>query len=360
MPPTRRIFSVMHRLQLLVGYLRHSCVCPGLPPTAIIATTHRCNMTCRMCLRSVSAFDGPNMEFGLFRMIIDAWSPYLRYLSLDGPGETTMNPDAFQMIRYARSRGIRVMFSTNAALMDEAMAEAILDSGVDLIIFSVNGVTPEVYRTVHGRPCYAKTVENIRAFLARKLRRRAPVLVSLQMVRLPETLPQVKAFYRQWRGVPGVDFVRVKKDVVCIKGACIEDDRRRSARRNPCSRLWHGPLFVETNGDVYASPGILYKAQPVGNVIETPLMEIWNNERMQSMRRAHLRGDITAFPECVDCAYPRPRLPLILAGFVLEPFSVGKLVPLAEKLAFWHRLPLFENAGRRSAANPHETGDGTA
>jgi sulfatase maturation enzyme AslB (radical SAM superfamily) len=299
-------------------------------------------MSCRMCLRRVRTFGGPNMEFDLFKKIIDEWVPSLRYLSLDGPGETIMNPDAFPMIRYAKSKGVRVMFSTNATLLDENMAEAVLDSGADLVIFSVNGATPEVYEAVHGRPCYEQTVTNIRRFLARKLERRAPILVSLQMIRLPDTLPQVKSFYRQWQHLPGVDFVRVKKDVVCNDDMQLEERRQRVNRRNPCSRLWHGPVFVETNGDVYASPGILYKAEPIGNAGREPLAGIWNNERMRAMRRAHIRRDMSVLPECVECAYPRPLLPLILAGFLLDPFVVGKFVPLAEKMAFWHRLPLYE------------------
>ena len=109
---------------------------------------------------------------------------------------------------------------------------------------------------------------------------------------------------------------------------------------------------METNGDVYASPGILYKAGPVGNVREESLAKIWNNVQMQAMRRAHVGGDVSAFPECVDCAYPRPRLPLIVAGFLLDPFAVGKLVPLAEKLAFWHRLPLYEKIAWKSSTSP--------
>jgi radical SAM protein with 4Fe4S-binding SPASM domain len=234
------------------------------------------------------------------------------------------------------------MFSTNATLLDAALGDAIIDSGLDLIIFSVNGVTPEVYEAIHGRDCYEKVVANIHAFLTRKQARRAPILVSIQMIRLQETLPQVRAFYGLWRRVPGVDFVRVKKDVVCNESVCLKETREHRYRRHPCSRLWHGPVFVETNGDVYASPGVLYKAGPVGNIRKDPLAEIWNGEQMQAMRRAHVEGEVSAYPECVDCAYPRPRLPLILAGFLLDPFAVGRFVPLAERLAFWHRLPLYE------------------
>jgi radical SAM protein with 4Fe4S-binding SPASM domain len=295
-----------------------------------------------MRLRRVMPFSGPNMEFSLFKKIIDEWAPFLRYLSFDGPGETIMNPEAFPMIRYAKSKGVRVMLSTNATLLDEDCTNAVLDSGADLIIFSVNGATPEVYGAVHGRPCYEQAVSNIRRFLSRKLERQAPILVSLQMVRLPETVSQVEQFYRQWRHIKGVDFVRVKKDVVCNEDMRLEDHGQRIRRRNPCSRLWHGPVFIETNGDVYASPGVLYKAEPVGNMLRESLAEIWNNERMQTMRRAHIAGDVSGLTECLRCAYPRPLLPLILAGFILDPFTAGKLVPLAEKMAFWHRLPLFE------------------
>ena len=352
---TSSLSSLSYRLKLLDCYLRRAPVCPGLPPTAIIATTHRCNLSCRMCIRAVRTFDGPNMEFSLFRKIVDEGRNFLRYISMDGPGETIMNPEAFSMIRYAKDRGMRVMFSTNATLLDEPIAAAILDSGIDMIIFSVNGATPEAYEAVHGLPLYEKAVSNIRRFLERKQKSQAPIFVALQMIRLPETLSEVSAFYRQWRKVPGVDFVRVKKDVVFNNEVRPEESGNRSRRHIPCPRLWYGPVFVETNGDVYPCPGVMYKAGPVGNVQEQSMGAIWNNERMQAMRSAQAQGDESAFPECMVCEYPRPRLPLIMAGFVLDPFTVGKLMPIAERLAFWHRVPIFDRTARPSGTRRFRT-----
>ena len=299
-------------------------------------------MHCRMCIRAIKTFAGPDMDFGLFKKIINEWVPALRYLSMDGPGETVMNPNAFRMIQYAKSRGVRVMFSTNAALLDPDMAAAIMDSGLDLIIFSVNGSSPDVYETVHGCNRYHEIVANIRQFLSYKKARQSPILVAIQMILLPETLGQAGAFYRQWQRIPGVDIVRVKKDVVQVENACLKEFGRHAKRRNPCSRLWHGPVYVEPNGDVYASPGVLFKADPVGNLKEQTLSQVWNNERMQGMRRAHVAEDFSGIPECAECAYPRPRLPLILAGFLSDPFTAGKYIALTEKMAFLHRLRLYE------------------
>lgn len=334
--------SSIHRLRLLYRYLSKSTICPGLPPTVVIANTHRCNHFCRMCIREAVPFTGPNIEAWLFRKIIDEGAAYFRYISLDGPGETVMNPEAFKLIRYARSKGIRIVFSTNATLMNPQIVESILDCGLDHIIFSVNGTTREVYESVHGADSYEAAVANVRHFLARKSERKALTMVTLQMVCLDQTLPQVDDFYRQWRTVPGVNSVRVKKDVVAVERIQSDAPARRKPRQNPCARLWYGPVFIETNGDVYASPGVLYKAPPVGNVLREPLAQIWNNKTMQAMRRAHAIGDESPFPECVDCSYSRPRLPLIVGGFLLDPFTAGRLMPLAEKLAYWHRLPFYE------------------
>jgi radical SAM protein with 4Fe4S-binding SPASM domain len=295
-----------------------------------------------MCIREAVTFDGPNMEVRLFRKLIDEGASYFRYISLDGPGETIMNPEAFGMIRYARSKGIRMVFSTNATLMSADIVESILDSGLDHIIFSLNGTSREVYAAVHGVDAYDTALANIRRFLTRKCERQASTMVTLQMVCLQQTLHQVDDFYGMWRGVPGVNSVRVKKDVVAVERVQPGESHSRAQRRNACARLWYGPVFIETNGDVYATPGVLYKAPPVGNVWQKPLAEIWNNEKMQAMRRAHASGDESPFPECVDCSYSRPRLPLIVGGFMLDPFLVGRLMPIAEKLAYWHSLPLYE------------------
>lgn len=334
-----------YRIKSLSCYLRRTPTCPGPPLTAIIATTHRCNMSCRMCIRAQKAFDGPDMEMDLFKKIIDEGAVHLRYLSFDGPGETILNPEAFAMFGYAKSKGIRVMFSTNALALDKAMASAILDAGVDMIIFSVDGANGEVYRAVHGTPAYAKAIANIHQFLEHKRKRTASILVIMQMIRLPETQGQVSAFYQQWRGVRGIDMVRVKQDVVGSDISSRIIAAPTSRRRRPCPRLWYGPIFIETNGEVYASPGVMYKAEPIGNVAKASLSQIWNGPAMQAMRRAHARGEAAVFPECRDCRYPQPRLPLVVAGFFLDPFAAGKLVPLVERLAFWHRLPLFERYG---------------
>ncbi len=328
-------------LRLLKNYLHGDLECAGLPTTAVMGVTNRCNLGCPMCLRSVMEFPGQELGFDFFRTVIDQGAPFLRYISLDGPGEPMLNPDIHRIVGYCRAAGIRVVYSTNATLLSAQNIDAILASGLDHIIFSVNGATREVFEKYNRGASYEQVMSGIRRFLQTKIARRARILVTVQMVRLPETIPHARRFQAMWR-VPGVDSVRIKADVVRTEAAQAGAGRKPKTFVNRCPRLWNGPLYVNYDGEVNGCPGVLFRAKALGNARERPLAELWNGKRMGEMRKAHVERDFSAVPECLTCAYPRPRLPLILGSFLVSPFIVGRLIPVFEKLAFFRRLPFYE------------------
>ena len=53
------------------------------------------------------------------------------------------------MIEYAKSKGvIDIMLHTNGTVMDENLAERIVKSGLDRIIFSLDSITKEIYEKI--------------------------------------------------------------------------------------------------------------------------------------------------------------------------------------------------------------------
>ena len=165
--------------------------------------------------------------------------------------------------------------------------------------------------------------------------------VTVQMVRLPENQHQIEDFHAMWR-IPGVDQIRIKEDEIRVDEVCIPAGAPPRKKMNPCHYLWQGPIYVEENGDVYPCCHA-WQAQPLGNVRRETLLDIWNNDRIRAMRAAHIRGDVSAFPECASCQAARPRLPLIVGSFLVDSFRVRKLIPLFEKLSRLSRNSLFEN-----------------
>src|SRR5437879_13519882 len=78
---TLNTYHAIHRLRLLSRYLSGSSVCPGLPPTVVIANTHACNHFCRMCIRDAIKFDGLNIEVRLLGGLFDEATGNFRSLS---------------------------------------------------------------------------------------------------------------------------------------------------------------------------------------------------------------------------------------------------------------------------------------
>ena len=52
-------------------------------------------------------------------------------------------------------------------------------------------------------------------------------------------------------------------------------------------------------------------------------------------------GDLTDYPDCMDCHAPNPRLPVILGSFLVDMFKVRKWIPKLEKMAVFYKIPLF-------------------
>ncbi|MBF0563615.1 MAG: radical SAM protein [Nitrospirae bacterium] len=117
------------------------------PYYLVIDPSNICNLKCPLCptWHDVKRRPKGKMTMKMFKEIIDEVGPFLFMLNLCNWGEPLLNPDFIEMIRYAKSYNIVVGFSTNLNYLPDAMAEKLVDSGVDLIVLSVDGVTQETY-----------------------------------------------------------------------------------------------------------------------------------------------------------------------------------------------------------------------
>ena len=294
-----------------------------------------------MCPRAISEFGNIDMELDLFQKIIDDGASFLEFVYLVGMGEPLMNPNIFKMVRYCKAKGIRTGISTNATLLRGEKIEEVFASGLDYIILAFDGATPKVYEKYRKGALFETTKNYILKFLERKKELKSPITVTVQMVRLPDNKDQVSDFYQLWN-IQGVDSIRIKEDEICIDGVCLDERKGTAPRRNPCHVLWQGPAYIEENGDFYPCCS-MWRSEPFGNVREYPIAYIWNNNKMQAIRRAHVTGNLSAFPECISCKAARPRLPLIVGSFLVDIYRVRRIIPMVERISLLYKIPLFED-----------------
>src|SRR5438445_2845032 len=221
-----------NRLSIALSYFRHKTSLNGGPIEISLESTAKCNLYCPMCPRHIYTFDNESMDLNLYRKIIADCKDYVEFIWPYGIGEPMIHPSIFEMIRITRDAGIRTGMSTNATLMDDKRTDMLLDSGLDYVILAFDGATKETYEKYRIGATFEKTRENILRFLERKLERKSPIYVVLQMVLLKENTPEIDAYRKLW-SVPGVNEIRFKRDEIQIDGSKIEDVEFKTRRRNP-------------------------------------------------------------------------------------------------------------------------------
>ena len=258
-----------------------------------------------------------------------------------GLGEPLLNPDIFSMIEYCSAAGLYTVVSTNATMLDAERSRALIKSGLDNLIIAFDGTTAETYEKYRVNASYEQVMSNILRFLEIKKEMDSRIFVVMQMVRLPENAHQVEEYQRIWDR-EGVDEVRIKEDEVVVEGVAFKGRAERKARRNPCYQLWQGPVHIDYKGD-FRPCCYMFDEEPIGNVRERSIRELWDSREMRALRRAHLRGELSDYPDCVSCFAPNPRYPVIAGSFVVNPEALRKWIPKLEKMALLHRLPLFRD-----------------
>ncbi len=333
--------QLRNRLGLLQSYVFRKSRVAGGPLTLAIESTAKCNLFCPMCPRENIYFPPKDMEMPVFKKIIDEAKDHLEFAVPYGVGEPLLNGEIYDMLAYCRKAGVPTGISTNATILTEEASRRLIASGLDYIIFAVDGATAETYAKYRKGGDFEKVRRNIHGFLRVKKEMQAKIFCIVQMVRLKDNQHEIPDVIRMWR-IEGIDEVRIKKDEVHNEGSAIPgDNNNRPPLRHPCYLLWRGPMYIHYDGTVFPCCYI-YPDHPVGTVKKNSLKEIWNSDEMIRLREAHIRGKLDGYRACQNCPAARPRLPVTLGSFLINTHTVRKTIPFFERLAQIRNISVFE------------------
>ncbi|RPI26131.1 MAG: radical SAM protein [Acidobacteria bacterium] len=336
-----KLSRIRNRWRLLSAYVTRRADVAALPITLIVENTAKCNLKCPMCPREFGYYPPEDFDFHLFKHLVDEIRHQTELIFPWGGGEPLMNPDLFKMIRYCKDADIFTVVSTNATLLNQERSVRLLESGLDHLIIAFDGTTPEVYEKYRKGAKFEKVRANILKFLEIKKQRKSDIFVVLQMVRLPDNRHQVKDFQKMW-SIEGVDEVRIKEDEIVIPGVALEERINHDRKRHPCFLLWQGPATINYKGDFFPCC-YTWQSEPFGNVRDNSVYELWNSEKMRKIREAHLKGDLSQYPDCANCHAANPRMPVILGSFLVDVYKLRQWIPKMEKMAIFYKVPLFRD-----------------
>lgn len=309
----RRFFVIPFKESVYRGINRfnkklHGGLLP-FPQNIHIEVTNNCNLSCVMCPVGQQPREKGFMDFKVFEKIVQQCKNKfsLEKMALMGLGEPLLHPEIVTMSRYAKERGIRHVFtSTNATLLNEKLSEKIiLESGFDLVSFSIDGATKETYESIRVNANFEKVISNIQTFIGirRKCKKTKPI-INMQILVMKETRNEVRDFISFWN--ERLD----KQDIIFIRdvdtfGGQVEDRRLNhqlpNVRRIPCVQLWRD-LAISKDGLVtVCCKDVLYKLC-VGDILKNSIAEIWSNKEWEAIRRIHRAARWDEIPLCKNCS----------------------------------------------------------
>lgn len=292
----------------------------GNPFSISIEPTTSCNLRCPECpsgLRQFSRNTGM-LTSELYKKIVDQLKDHLVYMILYFQGEPYLNPQFFEFVRYARKNKIYTATSTNGHYLTDENAKKTIESGLNRLIISLDGIGQEEYATYRAGGRYDKVVEGIKNMVRwkKELKSSTPhIIVQFIVFRSNEhQLDQVKKLCKEW----GVDELQIKTAQIndYKNGNPLIPARDKYSRYrklhdgayefknslpNKCYRMWSSCVIT---WDGLTVPCCFDKDADyrMGDLKEIPFKEVWRGKMYNDFRTRVFtkRKDIDICQNCTE------------------------------------------------------------
>ncbi|HSQ34994.1 MAG TPA: radical SAM/SPASM domain-containing protein, partial [Candidatus Binatia bacterium] len=297
----RRLFALFR------SYRRRDLVVPVPPLRIWVELSSRCNLRCPFCPnRDLPAKDKGDMDWTLFKKIIDQARGFACEINLHHRGESLLHPEAGRFIQYASRQGVFSKLHTNGTLLMGKLGDEILASGLQRLSVSFDGVDAASYEKNRVGANFEQVTENIGAFLRRRrqLGRTTPRLAieTMRVAPARSEAKKQKEFFRRFKDL-GLDELVLKET---HNWAGHLPATAALGKFSACTFPWNA-LVVFFDGTVTPCAQDFFGRLGLGNAVTAPLLEIWNGPPMQRLRRAFADGDLSETKACSDCDRIRRR-----------------------------------------------------
>mgnify|MGYP001268447669 CR=1 FL=1 len=271
------------------------------PPLLQIEPTSICNYRCVFCFETDTTFTKKEngymgqMQLELFKQVVDEAEGKIPFITLASRGEPLACKNIEQMLEYTNNKFLNIKMNTNASLMTEKKAHAILSSGINTLIFSADAADDKLYSElrVNGKlKTVLKNIENFNNLHAKEYSKKK-IITRVSGVKVNAS-QKIEDMEKLWKDL--VD------QVAFVKYNPWENSYTKKANDivEPCSDLWRR-MFIWWDG--LANPcDVDYKSKlQVGRFPDNKLDELWNSNIYNELREKHLNSNRKSMNPCASC-----------------------------------------------------------
>jgi len=276
-----------------------------------------CNLKCRFCPTNNSDYIKDSrhtkMDSVLFNKVLQGLQGFdggVKVVNMCGFGEPLMNPLVYDMITMLKKNKVarEVRITTNGVLLTPDNNKKLVESGIDLVRISVNGLSSASYNNMTGVLVdFDKYISNIKNLY--ECSRNTGTKIAVKIISSAfATKNDENRFYDIFGAI--TDFMYVESEEAYwahfdTTNNKTEDSVNKTienvdlAHQLVCSYPFTD-MMVFANGKVGVCCADWRMDTVVGDASIQPLKTIWN-KNFQQPRVAHLTGRRAVLPSCSDC-----------------------------------------------------------
>jgi radical SAM protein with 4Fe4S-binding SPASM domain len=275
----------------------------GMPFSLSIEPTTACNLGCPECPSGLKEFTRPTgkLDLDLHQKMLTEVKKHVFYINYYFQGEPFLHPQFLELIKEAKRSHIYTATSTNAHFIDYKKAEKIVQSGLDRLIISIDGIKQETYEQyrINGQleKVIAATAHLVSA--RKNLKSKTPYLI-FQILAVAPNEREIEDVLKLGNDM-GVDEVRVKTaqlndyknghDLMPQNEAYSRYRKKADGTYtlkyklgNYCWRMWSGSVFT-WDGKLVPCCFDKDAQHQLGDIKNQSFISIWKSEAYKGFRK---------------------------------------------------------------------------
>jgi radical SAM protein with 4Fe4S-binding SPASM domain len=291
------------------------------PYTVLFEVSRLCNLKCAFCPQrepnqfkffDANLLDGASFEKAVRQLT--AFPQKIKKIYMHGTGESTLNPQLPEMIRYLKNQDVTntIDLTTNGLLLSERLGQSLVRAGLNHLHISVEALSSRGYQSVADRKIdFDKFVNKIRAFSGMRESCRLTIKIadiSVQKQQEKDLFFEIfsslcdeifiENIYPIWPSYgQGKELYLNRHEAIGQYGQPVTD-------KMVCPQIFT-QLAIKCDGNVSPCSVDWNNENVIGNFHQITLYDMWNGSKLKEIRMKHLKCGRNSMIPCNQCGLPK-------------------------------------------------------
>lgn len=294
----------------------------------LIEVTNLCNDSCLFCFnRNMSREKGFIDSKFVFRILQEAYDLGMREVGFYTTGEPLLNNDIGDYIETAKKIGYTYTYiTTNGFLANIDKMEELIKKGLNSIKFSINAISKEEYKFIHGKDDFETVTNNLKELYEYKIKNDLDINIFVSYIKTKytnEEVDKIKSFFdnvcdevvvmnveNQGGLMPEINDLLICED---------NDNDIDTTKKIPCSYPFKS-VIITREGYLTACCLDFQNYLAYSDLNKNSLKDAWYNSVITNFRKKQLEHD-SSDTICTNCINNKKIIPNPLIKDLASNFS---------------------------------------